>query len=292
MEMAVRFELNIIRMMSWIASWPSLMKLTDTIFSASYQGIWYISTVKWDFNSRSRCPFITICIYGLSLFSLLITVLVGEVAVSQNLNIRFSERFISDQPASRQLLQDRLNTGRYTFSTIQDTLSKSETKKSPRSFPEPKKVLFRSLMIPGWGQITNKQVWKVPIIYGLMGGLVGYSIYLNKKYHDYRAAYYNTVYEDQGGSDFKFGPTPSYIPEGADPSSLRYNRNYYRNQRDFMYIATVLAYGLNAIDAYIFAHMRSFDVSDDLSASAQLTPLQLAGNQTVGISVSISFNGK
>ncbi|MGM0588853.1 MAG: DUF5683 domain-containing protein [Bacteroidota bacterium] len=157
------------------------------------------------------------------------------------------------------------------------------------SIPSPKKVLYRSLMIPGWGQITNKQAWKVPIIYGLLGGLVGYSIYLNKKYHDYRAAYYNTAYEEEGGSDYKFGPTPDYIPAGASLSSLKYNRNYYRNQRDFMYIATGLAYGLNAIDAYIFAHMRTFDVSDDLTASAGITPVSGGGNKGMGITLSIAL---
>src|SRR5699024_1022372 len=49
------------------------------------------------------------------------------------------------------------------------------------SYPDPYSVLYKSMIIPGWGQIVNRQVWKVPIIYGLLGGLSWYSIHLTKK---------------------------------------------------------------------------------------------------------------
>ncbi|MEX0719171.1 MAG: DUF5683 domain-containing protein [Balneolaceae bacterium] len=150
------------------------------------------------------------------------------------------------------------------FSVKQDTINAAS------EYPDPKKVLYQSLMIPGWGQITNKQVWKVPIVYGLLGGLSYYSVTLHKNYHDHRAAFYNLNPETP--DDLKFGPTPDYIPPTADLNSLRNNRNYYRNRRDFIYITIVLAYALNAIDAYVFAHLRSFDVSDDLSMNAGFKP--------------------
>jgi hypothetical protein len=208
--------------------------------------------------------------------------------VSSKAQARSAVGFSQLQSVEDQLLMDRYRP-QTIVSLPGDTSSSSEA--STRKLPNPKKVLYRSLLIPGWGQITNQQVWKVPIIYGLLGGLVGYSIYLNKKYHDYRAAYYNEVYSDKdGGSDFKFGPTPDYIPPGSNLSSLRYNRNYFRNQRDFMYIAIGLAYGLNAIDAYIFAHMRSFDVSDDLSASATVRPGFDGG--PLGATISLGITAK
>lgn len=155
-------------------------------------------------------------------------------------------------------------------------------------FPNPKKVMYRSLMVPGWGQVTNKQAWKVPLVYGLLGGLTYYSVYLHKKYHDYRAAYYNSV--EGVDSDFRFGPTPSYIPENASSEALRSNRNFFRNRRDFVYISIGLAYGLNVIDAYVFAHLRSFDVSDDLSMNATIKPSVINTSlQGVAPSVSISI---
>lgn len=146
---------------------------------------------------------------------------------------------------------------------------------SINNYPDPKKVLHRSLMIPGWGQVTNKQAWKVPIIYGLIGGLTYYSITLHKNYNDYRAAYYN-LHPDTP-DDFKFGPTPDFIPPTADLNSLRNNRNFYRNRRDFVYISIALSYALNVIDAYVFAHLRSFDVSDDLSMNSGFKPGMING---------------
>lgn len=125
----------------------------------------------------------------------------------------------------------------------------------------PKQILRKSLVLPGLGQYENDQTWKIPIIYGLLGGLGYYSIYLTKQYHDYRAAYYNAVSPNQ---DFIFGPTPERL-NGANTSQLKANRNYLRNRRDFMYVAIGLAYALNAVDAYVYAHLSSFDVSDDLS---------------------------
>lgn len=150
------------------------------------------------------------------------------------------------------------------------------------SLPEPKSVMFKSMMIPGWGQVVNRQIWKVPIIYGLLGGLAGYSIWLNKQYHDYRAAYYNTEY-----TDMKFGPTPDYLQD-TNQQLLKTNRNTFRNRRDMMYVAIVAAYGLNIVDAYVFAHMRSFDVSENLSMNTSLRPSVTAAG-TPGVTLSLKF---
>jgi len=158
-----------------------------------------------------------------------------------------------------------------------------------QEFPDPNAVLRRSLIIPGWGQLTNKQAWKVPFVYGLLGGLVYYSIDLTKQYHDYRAAYYNL---NSGNTDLRFGTTPNYLI-GANGNSLKSNRNFLRNRRDFIYVTIVLAHALNAIDAYVFAHLRSFDVSDDLSMNASIKPSFIAANALRTIpSVSISFSFK
>lgn len=142
-------------------------------------------------------------------------------------------------------------------------------------FPSPKSVLYRSMMVPGWGQITNKQWWKVPIIYGLFAGGAYYTIDLTGSYRDYRAAYFNLTRGAE--SDFRFGATPDYLV-GVPAQQLRQNRDSLRNQRDFMYVVMVLIYGLNIVDAYVYAHMRSFDVSDDLSAIPSLQPGMVASS--------------
>ncbi|MEX2435739.1 MAG: DUF5683 domain-containing protein, partial [Balneolaceae bacterium] len=61
-----------------------------------------------------------------------------------------------------------------------------------------------------------------------------------------------------------------------------------RNRRDFMFVVMGLAYGLNVLDAYVYAHMRSFDVSDDLSARTIIQPTLIAEGKP-GIKISLSL---
>lgn len=173
---------------------------------------------------------------------------------AQNFSTWFNNRDL--EPIS----QSKIDLRDFDFMVVsQDTLQNRN-----KTFPSPKSVLFKSMMVPGWGQIENRQIWKVPIIYGMFAGIGAYTIYLNNNYKDYRAAFYNS---NQGeDNDFRFGPTPERLAN-VNSSQLQSARNSFRNRRDFMFVVLGLAYGLNALDAYIFAHMRSFDVSDDLSAS-------------------------
>ncbi len=186
---------------------------------------------------------------------------------------------------SQTLFSERFVPSNYHFSTL-----KLEPSTPPIvNYPEPKTVLRQSLIIPGWGQITNRQVWKVPIIYGLLGGLGYYSVYLTKEYHNYRAAYYNSF---DTNTDFKFGETPEYL-EGSLASSLKSNRDFLRNRRDFIYITIALSHLLNVVDAYVFAHLRTFDVSDDLSLNGSLTPTTISTGlygQVPAVTLSINLN--
>lgn len=165
------------------------------------------------------------------------------------------------------LLENRLYEYSYQDFAQEDTTGEAS------EFPSPKSVLYKSLIIPGWGQIVNKQIWKVPIIYGLFAGIGVYTVYVDRQYKDYRAAYYNTTQGED--NDFRFGPTPERL-QGINANQLQSNRNNLRNRRDLMFVIMGLAYGLNALDAYIYAHMRTFDVSDDLSARATVQPTILA----------------
>ncbi|MCH8557026.1 MAG: DUF5683 domain-containing protein [Balneolia bacterium] len=160
------------------------------------------------------------------------------------------------RPVSKPLHESRTDV---TFALKADALESAERD----TVPLPRDVMFRSLILPGWGQYTNRQSWKIPLVYALIGGVAYYSYYADTRYRGYRAAFYNSNPEN---TDFRFGGTPSWIDPNASPDFLRESRNFFRNRRDFLIIATVLSYGLNVLDAYVFAHMRDFDVSDDLSS--------------------------
>lgn len=195
---------------------------------------------------------------------------------ASSLDIDYNSK-ITYHPAPN-LAPSFLVAGRDTVA--QDTVAQDINGK----FPDPNSVMYKSMIIPGWGQIVNKQIWKVPIIYALLGGLTWYSIDLTKKYHDYRAAYYNL--NKQTPNDMRFGPTPDYIPESASLPELKAIRNTYHNRRDMVYIGIALAYGLNILDSYVFAHMRTFDVSKDLSMRPSIKPDVLA---SISPGITLSF---
>lgn len=146
--------------------------------------------------------------------------------------------------------------------TVTSTLGVSkESLAVTDTVPKPTTVWIKSAVVPGWGQLVNKQAWKLPVIYGTLGGVTWFALHQHQLYTDYRAAYYNSV---PWRSDFRYGPTHPDL-QGMPPEQILYNRNSYRNRRDLSIIVFVAAWGLNAIDAYVFAHLRDFDTGPDLS---------------------------
>lgn len=151
--------------------------------------------------------------------------------------------------------------------------------------PDPSRVWVKSAIVPGWGQVVNKQAWKVPIVYGVLGGITWFAVEQHQSYLDYRAAFYNSV---PGRTDMIYGPTRPDL-EGLPPEQLRFSRNSYRNRRDLSIIVFVAAWGLNAIDAYVFAHMRDFDTGPDLSVEPSWHLNPSTGNSVMVADVKMTF---
>lgn len=130
---------------------------------------------------------------------------------------------------------------------------------------EPKKAAFYSAIFPGGGQVYNKQYWKAPIAFAAVGG-AGYAIYLNTTgYHEYRDAYRLRVDGDPTTLD-KFYDNPA-----ATDAALIAERDKYRKWMEQSYIAFVVVHGLNVLEAYTSAHLKNFDIDDDLSLQWQPT---------------------
>ncbi len=153
-----------------------------------------------------------------------------------------------------------------------------------------RKAIIRSAVIPGWGQISNKQAWKVPIVYGGLS-IPAYMFFTNvTRYKELRDTYRvlmdpNSTWEPE---DF-----PDYLrPILNQPNSIRFYRDAYRRDVDYSVLYFVGAWGLNVVDAAVFAHLRDFDVSDDLSMRIQ--PKISPQFRTVGVSLvfNISDNKK
>lgn len=143
-----------------------------------------------------------------------------------------------------------------------------------KDYPSPKKAVTLAI-IPGLGQIYNKKFWKLPLVYGLLGGVV-YAI-------DFNTRNYNLAIQS---IEAKSG----IIPVENDPfpstplSAVQARRNSFDKNRQLSWIGLIGFYLISAGDAFVDAHLKDFNVDDDIS----LRPTFQTGfnNQpTLGVSV-------
>lgn len=161
------------------------------------------------------------------------------------------------------------------------TLTKPEKK---AIYSTARKASIMSAILPGLGQAYNKKYWKIPIIYAGLGGFGYMFLTNNKQFNLYRA---NVVaYNDDDSL------TLPAMPEfSSDQSQVL--KLYYRKNRDFAVIGFSLIYLINIIDANVDAHLKTFDVSDDLSIHLepwQSTYKTNSGYRTAtGLSIKLNF---
>lgn len=147
----------------------------------------------------------------------------------------------------------------------------------------PKVAALRSAIFPGLGQIYNKKYWKLPIIYGAMGISAGVFFYNLGQYKDTKFAYrvkYNMRVNKTDSALFS-SIKSNLVPLSEE--SIRFYRNQFRRDIDYSAIIFLLLWGLNVVDATVDAHLKSFDVSPDLSLHIKPGYSELA--QTNGLSV-------
>ncbi len=139
-----------------------------------------------------------------------------------------------------------------------------------------------SAVVPGAGQVYNKSYWKVPIIYGGFAALIYFINFNNTNYKTFKTAYlYRTDLDSTTNDAF-----PNYTND-----DLIVRKDYYRRNRDFCYILGGVVYVLNIIDAYVDAHLKDFDVSDDLTMHTEpYFNLDYKGFPVAGLSLSFKLN--
>ncbi|MEI2738401.1 MAG: DUF5683 domain-containing protein [Chitinophagaceae bacterium] len=129
----------------------------------------------------------------------------------------------------------------------------------------PKKAAIRSAILPGLGQIYNKKYWKLPIVYGALGTCAGIFIFNLGNYKDTKFAYKVKYNMRVFGTDSAlYSSIKSYLKPLSE-ESLRFYRNQYRRDIDYSALVFLILWGLNVVDASVDAHLKSFDVSPDLS---------------------------
>ncbi len=145
-----------------------------------------------------------------------------------------------------------------------------------------KKATTLATICPAAGQIYNKSYWKVPIVLGGFASMVYVIDWNNRGYQRFKKAYRLRYDFDQqlkayneweaNHKDDPDVPAPVKPTQSTDEFKGRYTaeflknlKNNYRRNRDLSIIATAGIYILQIVDAHVDAHLKDFDVSDDLS---------------------------
>ncbi|NNF19654.1 MAG: hypothetical protein HKN61_07720 [Flavobacteriaceae bacterium] len=130
----------------------------------------------------------------------------------------------------------------------------------------PSKAAFYSAVLPGLGQIYNQRYWKVPIVFGAIGTGVYAYIYNDDLYDRFRDAFKR---RRAGFTDDEFYDlnNSGVVPGSPDLSdeALQDAQERYQRDRDLALVITLGLYALNIIDANVDAHLKQFNVDEDLS---------------------------
>lgn len=143
----------------------------------------------------------------------------------------------------------------------------------------PAKAAFYSAVIPGLGQVYNKQYWKVPVVYG--GLAIGYYFYNdnNKKYNEFRDIYKRRL---EGYTDDR------YFGVYSNAVLINAQRTFERN-RDISTAVMIGFYVLNIIDANVGAHLMQFNVNENLSLLPDVRQNEIDYKYNIGLILNYRF---
>jgi uncharacterized protein DUF5683 len=139
---------------------------------------------------------------------------------------------------------------------------------------DPHKATLYSAILPGAGQVYNKKYWKVPLVYAAVG-IPAYTYFYNKSwYHKCQYALSVAANISSNGGNISPGaqdslnnvdPKLQYIASTGNTTSLINYRNEFRKNQDYSALFFLIFWGLNIVDATVDAHLKDFNVNDDLS---------------------------
>lgn len=146
-------------------------------------------------------------------------------------------------------------------------------------YPNPNKALYLSLVFPGGGQLYNKRWWKAPIVWGGYAALIYSASYNTKWYKIFREEYIAAV----NNGERKY---PQF--NAGDVKRLR---DQFDKRKQLSYIGMLGLHIVQAAEAFVDCHLKTFDVSDDLSfrLKPSFEPSLASASPVVGLGVSFSF---
>jgi hypothetical protein len=135
----------------------------------------------------------------------------------------------------------------------------------------PGKAALLAAILPGAGQVYNHSYWKLPLVFGAVGGTIAGEVFYQQRYTQFATAYNNltssTAINPDTGMRYQIGDNALGTQAKTFKTVDAINSGIvsYRGYRDVFYLYIGIAYSLQIVDALVDAHLQNFDVGTDLS---------------------------
>ena len=157
-------------------------------------------------------------------------------------------------------------------------------------------------LVPGTGQIYNHKYWKLPIVYGMVGGL-GYWVSYQARFYGYFKFAKNLRRIDTTAVATQISYATSEIDDETvrkqlinyarnNPNGIQNGLYFYRRNLDLAILVSALGFGLQILDAVVDAHLHDFDVSDNLSLNWQPALLPVPGQLVPAAGLALTLRAK
>ncbi len=150
----------------------------------------------------------------------------------------------------------------------------------------PKQATLRSLVLPGLGQAYNKQYYKIPFIYAGFG-VMGYLFVRYRGLAQQAANGYEKLLYDSTITQVIIN---EQILTKQNTSVAKAYYDLFRRYRDLNILLSIALWGLNIVEANVAAHLKTFDLSDNISMRVQPAVLPMPGfGMAPGVRVAFTF---
>jgi hypothetical protein len=171
----------------------------------------------------------------------------------------------------------------YAQQSIPKITSEEVFKKDGYNPLAPANAAFYSAIVPGMGQLYNKDYWKFPVVYGALAIPIYYYSINNTAYKRYRKAFklreagLRDEFTDDAGTQL------------ISREGLMSTQRILKQNRDTSLLTFAGLYVLQVLEASVSAHLLQFNVDDKISFDPQFYNEPISNETIVGLSMHINF---
>ncbi len=156
----------------------------------------------------------------------------------------------------------------------------------------PKLATKKSAILPGWGQAYAKQYWFIPVIYAGFGASAFGILYNGKRYQILKKTYLATSAANAKDPTVTTGKITLNKKEyELSIANLKQYTSYFRRNRDLSWLSIPVVWAVNVLEINVAAHLKSFDMTDDITMKLEpsFSPNAINGMPTIGGKMVFAF---